>query len=105
MSTPCPTCRGGSSAPRISHVVFSAAPRRDIRSGLLGFVAFDFAGFRFDGVAVRRTRDGRLVLSFPERTDSRGNRHAIVRPLDARRQIEDSVFRALGLDVNRDDRR
>lgn len=100
MSTPCPTCGKAAGPPRISHVVFSAAPERDVHTGLLGWASFTLGDLHLDGVAVRRTRDGRLTLSFPERRDARGGRHPIVRPLDdaARRAIEEAVFRALGLD-------
>ncbi len=93
--------------PRVTAVRFSAASRRDVRSGLLGFASFEFAGFRFDGVAVRRTRDGRLVLSFPERTDKYGKRHETARPVDAasRKSIESAVFVALHLDRDRDEAR
>lgn len=90
----------GSDLPRITAVRFSAAPRRDIRTGLLGWVSFTLGDLLLDGIAVRRARDRRLVLSYPQRTDSYGNRHPVVRPLDdaARRAIESAVFRALGLD-------
>jgi len=96
-----------SESPRVSAIRFSAAPARDVRSGLLGWVSFILGDLHLDGVAVRKTRDGRLVLSFPERRDARGNRHPIVRPLDdaARRQIEAEVFTALQLDLDRDEAR
>jgi len=53
---------------------------------------------RIDGVALRRTTEGKLTLSFPARRDSAGQQHAYVRPLDndVRRQIERQVLRALG---------
>jgi len=70
--------------------------------GLLGWASFELYGHvRLDGVAVRRTRDGRLTLAFPERRDATGRRHPVVRPLndEARREIEQQVFAALGLDA------
>ena len=50
----------------------------------------------------RRTRDGRLALSFPERRDLAGGSHHYMRPLNdaARRAIEAQVFAALGLEGN-----
>jgi len=83
--------------PRVTAVQFSAAPRRDIRTGLLGFASFDLGGVRIEGVAVRRTRDGRLALSFPRRTDRHGVQHDVVRPVDdaSRRAIEEEIFDAL----------
>ena len=66
----------------------------DQRSGLLGFLSIFYATIVIDGITVRRTTEGRLALSFPERRDKRGGRHSIVRPNDdaARRAIESAVF-------------
>lgn len=66
----------------------------DIRSGLLGYVSVFYGDLILDGLTVRRTADGRLTLSFPERRDRQGRRHPYVRPLDddARRRIERAVF-------------
>lgn len=68
--------------------------------GLLGFLTFTMDDrLRLDGVTLRRTRDGRLTLSFPERRDAAGRSHPIVRPLDdgSRQAIESAVFAALGM--------
>jgi hypothetical protein len=66
----------------------------DARHGLLGYLSLFYGVVIIDGVTVRRTADGRLCLSFPERRDGKGRRHAIVRPIDdnARRAIEAAVF-------------
>lgn len=69
--------------------------------GLLGWVRLVVShAVVVDGITVRRTRDGQLRLSFPERRDRRDNRHPIVRPVNAaaRLHIESQVFAALGLD-------
>ena len=65
----------------------------------MGFLEFDYGDLHVDGIALRRTTAGRPALSFPERTDRTGRRHAIVRPIDdeARQRIEHVVFAALGL--------
>jgi len=84
---------------QITSVQFTAASPADADTGLLGHVAFTLdEGLRLDGIAVRRTRDGRHTLSFPARQDRAGRRHFFVRPLtDAARQaIEEPVLRALG---------
>jgi hypothetical protein len=54
---------------------------------------------RVDGVAVRRTLDGRYALSFPGRKASGGRRHFWVRPVTdaARIDIEHQVLAAIGL--------
>ena len=83
----------------ISDVCFTLMTPETRESGLLGFLAFRYHDLRLDGIAVRRTADRRLALSFPERTDRAGRRHAIIRPIDdeARQRIEHAVFVALGL--------
>ena len=62
--------------------------------GLLGYLSVFYGAIIVDGITVRRTITGKLTLSFPERRDARGNRHAVVRPVDdsARRAIEAAVF-------------
>jgi DNA-binding cell septation regulator SpoVG len=68
----------------------------DVRSGLLGFVSVYYGQLVIDGIVVRRTAEGRLTLSFPERRDRHGGRHPYVRPVDdaARKEIEKAVFGA-----------
>ena len=70
----------------------------DQSRGLVGWLSFVLnENLRLDGIALRRTREGDLRLSFPERRDSDGRRHPVVRPLDAeaRDEIEAQVFQAL----------
>lgn len=85
--------------PAIADLRFTASNDADSARGLLGFVSFALGPVRLDGVTVRRTRDGRLTLSFPVRRDADGRAHALVRPLDdeARRSLEAQVFAALDL--------
>ena len=67
--------------------------------GLLGWMTLEIdALLVVDGVALRRTRSGRLALSFPRRTSRRGRQYALVRPRDeiAGRAIEEAVLSALG---------
>jgi len=84
----------------ISDVRFASYhARANTSGGLLGFVAVTVGGtWRIDGIAVRHSADGRIVLSFPERRDSSGRRHPIVRPVDAasRAAIEGAILQALG---------
>jgi hypothetical protein len=85
---------------RVSHVGFVAGSDADRARGLLFFVSFRVGLLIVDGVALRRTRGGRLTLSYPARHDARGVQHAIVRPIDdtARVAIEAQVFAALHLE-------
>ena len=66
----------------------------DVRAGLLAYVQIAYGDVLID-VTARRTADGRLVLSYPERKDGKGRRHSVVRPIDdeARKAIEAAVFR------------
>ena len=85
---------------RISGLRFSPASRDDSALGLLGWCSFLLNDrVRVDGVGVRRTREGRLALSWPARTDADGRRHPLVRPIDqeARLDLEAQVLAALGL--------
>ena len=88
---------------RIDRVELKASSPEDQHAGLLGWVSFTLCGaLRVEGVALRRTSDGRRKLSFPERKDRSGQRHDLLRPLDqhARRAIETAVFEALGMAVS-----
>lgn len=72
----------------------------EVREGLLAWVTLVLNdALIVDSVTLRRTASGRLRLSFPEKTDGRGNRHSIVRPLssEAREELERQVFQQLGL--------
>ena len=85
---------------RISHVRLTGAGPGDRARGLLGYVKFTLnATVQVDGVTLRRSAAGRLVLSFPARRDVSGWEHPFVRPLDdaTRVAIEQQVFAALGL--------
>jgi hypothetical protein len=86
---------------RIHDVRFVPASPRDRGTGLMGFVSCEIGLLRVHGLALRRTRSGRLALSFPCPRDRRGREHVVVRPLDdrARRVVETQVFEALGLEA------
>ena len=79
----------------VTRLRFTPANLDDKRRGLLGYVACDLNGqVGIDGIAVRRTLDGRHVLSFPARRDRAGAKHSIVWPVDddAREDMERQVF-------------
>lgn len=85
--------------PSISGVQFTAASDWHRERGLLGFIQCVVDGqLVLDGITLRRTLDNRLTLSFPEREDSVGRRHPIIRPVDddARRAIEAAILGSLG---------
>lgn len=71
-----------------------------IATGLLAWLTIETERLVLDGIALRRTLDGRHVLTWPERRDARGRRHAVVRPAGdaARVALEDAVFAELGIE-------
>ena len=82
-------------SPRVTEVTFTPATAVCQRGGLLGWAAARLdVGLVIDGIAVRRTRGGRMTLSFPARRDRRGRRHFVVRPVDdrARKDLEEQIL-------------
>lgn len=63
--------------------------------GLLGWVRVQIMGLEFDGIALRRSREGRIYLSFPTRQDRTGKRHYVVRPTSDEARV---AFEAMVLD-------
>ncbi len=86
---------------QVDEVRFVAAGPWDQERGLLGYVSFRLnRGLRIDGVTVRRTRRGKLTLSFPARRGLTGCEFFFVRPTDSRvrEEIERQVLAALRLE-------
>lgn len=75
---------------------WTRASEADSPTGLLGYLSLVCGPWILDGITVRRTADGRMTLSFPERRDGQGRRHPFIRPADdaARQAIEKAVFGA-----------
>ncbi len=86
----------------IAGLGFVTSTAADQQRGLLGWVTCIVNdALLIDGIAIRRTRDGQLALSFPSRTARDGRKHSIVRPLDdaARQRFEQEIFKALRNDL------
>ena len=81
----------------VSNVRFVAAAEADRAAGLLGWARCRYGDLVLDGIAVRRTLDGRYVLTFPSKK-VRGREWPYVRPIDdaARTAIERAVLSRLG---------
>jgi hypothetical protein len=81
----------------ISDLHATPGSEADFERGLLGFVRFRYGDVLVDGVAVRRTLSGTITLSWPERRDGAGRRHAVVRPASdsARVELERAVLAEL----------
>jgi hypothetical protein len=86
--------------PTITRIRFRPASHRDVLAGLLGWLKFEHGDFLVEGVTVRRTREGKLALSFPRHLDRDGRERYPVRPISdrARRAIEKQVFAELNLE-------
>jgi hypothetical protein len=88
----------------LTELRFSPADAEHQKTGLLGWLTFTICcSLRLDGVAVRRTADGRLTLAFPSKIDGSGRKRSLIRPIseEARLEIEDSVFSILMMDFRR----
>ncbi|MEO0652580.1 MAG: hypothetical protein AAFZ65_18050 [Planctomycetota bacterium] len=85
---------------RVTDVAFAGASSADRDRGLLGWVRLRAGDLLVDGIAVRRTRGGRLTLSWPSRRSSSGASFAYVRPINdrARAWLEEQVLDQLRLD-------
>lgn len=83
---------------RLTEIRFAASSDAERRTGLLGWVSATLNGaLRLDGLALRRTADGRLTVSFPAKRDGSGRQHHYVRPIDdaSRREIERQLVEAV----------
>lgn len=88
--------------PLITGIEFTRASRAQARTGLLGWVSCILSGeIQLDGIAVRRTRAGRITLSFPEHRDRHRRRHPMCRPLtdEGRERLEDEILSVLPPDI------
>ena len=84
---------------------FAAANRMEMKTGLLGWIAFTINDtLRVDGVTLRKTAEGRLALSFPAKTASDGRKRSILWPVSntARQDLESQVFEALNFDMGKE---
>jgi len=81
----------------VSSMHFTPAKPKLAGTGLLGWVTCTVnSTFQLGGIALRRTLDGRIVLSFPERICF-GRRHRYVRLLadDDRQNLEEQILAEL----------
>jgi hypothetical protein len=85
-------------SPVISEVRFTPARQLDREDGLLGWLRVRFeAEIEVDGACLRRTLDGRLAVTWPQRLDGHGRPHRIVHLTSgvARRSVESQILDAL----------
>jgi hypothetical protein len=63
----------------------------------VGWLQAKYGSIELASLALRRTRGGRLTITFPTKRDRAGEEHSIVRPLDERahRELEAQILDAL----------
>jgi hypothetical protein len=81
---------------RICEIQYTAGSPAERVTGLLGWIRLRYGDLLLDGLALRRTRDHRLVLSFPKPRRV-GFTRQLVGPAgpDVREQIESEVIAEL----------
>ncbi len=82
--------------PEVRIRAWTRGSAEDEQRGLLGYLSLTYGDLVIDGVTARRTADGRMTLSWPERRDGQGRRHPVVKPAsdEARQRIEKAIFGA-----------
>jgi hypothetical protein len=99
--TKTPPTPGAASEITVDDVHLTRASESHDRIGLIGWVLCTVDGhWCLDGLSLHRTRDGRIVLSFPVDRDPRGRRRRRVRPFDeaTRKETERLILRELGME-------
>jgi DNA-binding cell septation regulator SpoVG len=82
---------------RVTVLAFRSARPLDAAAGLLGYARVQVGDLVIDGIAIRRARDGRNVVSLPARRDRAGVEHSVVAPVssDIGRDLESQILVAL----------
>lgn len=82
---------------RASVLSFRPAKALDQAAGLLGYARVQIGDLLVDGVAIRRSRDGRHVISLPSRRSREGHEFSVVAPVSnaVGRDLEQQVLEAL----------
>jgi len=85
--------------PIVSELRYTPASHKLRAGGLLGFIQCVVVGLLRINCSLRRTRDGRLTLSFPVKNDAAGRRHSRAAPAngDAHALLEQAIFEAICL--------
>jgi DNA-binding cell septation regulator SpoVG len=78
-------------APSISEVRFRLVPQG--RDGLLAYASCRLGDHILNDIAVRRAKDGNIILTYPRRLSSSGTPHYIHRPVN--RHMAEILERAI----------
>lgn len=68
------------SDPAVTNVHLTPADDLAQTRGLVAFLKVTINGLVVDGIVLRRCREGKYSLSFPQRRDRHGQEHPIVTP-------------------------
>lgn len=81
---------------RVSAIRLTPASQRDRRRGLLAYARIALGPYKIEGITVRKTRAGRLAISYPKRTARDGTAHAYFLPTDpeVRAALEGEILAA-----------
>lgn len=74
-----------------SRVKLTFSSLSDKKGGLLGFLSVVLNdSLVLDGLALRKTRYGKLTISYPTRVDNHGVKHFLIKPIndEVRRELE-----------------
>jgi DNA-binding cell septation regulator SpoVG len=82
---------------RATVISFRPALPLDVAAGLLGYARVQVGDLIIDGIAIRRARTGRFVISLPARRDRSGTEHSVVAPVSSEigRDLESQILAAL----------
>ncbi len=72
----------------VTSIVITLGSPADQATGLLAFVSCTYGGIEIDGLAIRRTTDGRIIVTFPAKSRNRCGRRYFVTPRSAPVRLE-----------------
>ena len=70
----------------VRSISITPSPAADQQRGLLAYASVALGPYKIDGITVRRTRAGKLAISYPTRTAGDGTAHAYFLPDPAARE-------------------
>ena len=78
----------------ISEIRITAASPADRDAGLIAFVSCTYGEIEIDGIAIRKTVDGRIIVTFPARqwTGCRRKYFITPRSVPVRRAFEEAIL-------------
>ena len=66
----------------VHSISITTSSSRERRGGLLAYARVALGPYKIDGITVRKTRAGRLAVTYPKRTARDGTAHPVFLPTD-----------------------